>query len=355
MTFGDKGGVNVNGLNIGLRIVLALSFLFLPAAQLRGVADAKLDCSPTSNTSIALPRTVAIASNLPGTGAHALASGLSAVASRVTTMSAKVQPYNGPNAWMPLLEEGEIEFGIINILDAYMAATGSGNYKKAYPTIRIVSGGVFPFTGSIMVRDKSEIKTGADLKGKRMAWDFGGHAITQTWQNAAMEVLGIKASDVTQVRFANLNDAIRGVPEGKVDATFAVIGINGEANAMEPIRFLNLSNHAVSNKILAKYGGSIAKQEPTAGIRSETAVIGYPLHLASSTKVSDKTVATLLKAWWDNLPELQTIHPQFKKWTKDVQAISNFTVPYHSGAVKFYRDAGVWTGKQDARTKEICG
>jgi TRAP transporter TAXI family solute receptor len=346
----------MNDLTVGLRILLIFTFLFYPGVQFRGIAEAKLDCSPTSNTSVALPRTVAIASNLPGTGAHALASGLAAVASKVTTMSAKVQPYNGPNAWMPLLEEGEIEFGIINILDSYMAASGTGNYKKAYPTIRVVAGGVFPFTGSIMVRDKSEIKSGADLKGKRMAWDFGGHAITQTWQSATMEVLGLKPSDVTQVRFSNLNDAIRGVPEGKVDATFAAIGIgiNEEANAMEPIRFLNLPNNAVSNKILAKYGGSIVKQEPTAGIRSEATVIGYPLHLASSTKVSDKTVATLLKAWWDNLAELQTIHPQFKKWTKDVQAITNFTVPYHPGAVKFYKEVGVWTAKHDARAKEIC-
>jgi TRAP transporter TAXI family solute receptor len=336
---------------------MVLAFLIAPLGRWRSSAEAKLDCRATGNTSIALPRTVAIASNLPGTGAHALASGLSAVASKVTTMSAKVQPYNGPNAWMPLLDEGEVEFGIINILDSNMAATGTGNYKKAYPTIRIVSGGVFPFTGSIMVRDRSEIKTGADLKGKRMAWDFGGHAITQTWQNAAMEVLGVKPSDVVQVRFSNLNDAIRGVPEGKVDATFAAIGIgiNEEANAMEPIRFLSLANNAASNKILAKYGGSIVKQEPVAGVKTETTVIGYPLHLASSTKVSDKTVATLLKAWWDNLGELQSIHPQFKKWTKDVQAITNYTVPYHDGAVRFYKEVGVWTAKHDARAKEICG
>ena len=81
---------------------------------------------------------------------------------------------------MPLLDNGELEFGIINILDSHMAATRTGNYKGAYPTIRAVSGGVFPFTGSIMVRDKSEIKQPSDLKGKRMAWDFGGHAMTQT-------------------------------------------------------------------------------------------------------------------------------------------------------------------------------
>jgi TRAP-type uncharacterized transport system substrate-binding protein len=189
-----------------------------------------------------------------------------------------------------------------------------------------------------------------------MAWDFGGHAITQTWQNAAMEVSGLKPSDVVQVRFSNLNDAIRGVPEGKVDATFAAIGIgvNEEANAMEPIRFLSLPVGDASNKILAKYGGTIVKQDPVTGIRGDTNVIGYPLHLASSTKVSGRVVATLLKAWWDNHAELQSIHPQFKKWTKDVQAITNFTVPYHPGAVKFYRDAGVWTAKHDARMKEIC-
>jgi uncharacterized protein len=343
--------------NIVLRISLALNFLFLAHYQFQGRAWAKVNCSPVVNTSNDLPRTVAIASNLAGTGAHALASGLSAVASRATPIGAKVQPYNGPNAWMPLMENGEVEFGIINILDSYMAMTGTGNYKKAYPMLRIVSGGVFPFTGSIMVRDKSEIKRPSDLKGKRMAWDFGGHMITQTWQNAAMEVSGLKPSDVVQVRFSNLNDAIRAVPEGRVDATFAAIGIgiNEEANAMEPIRFLSLAPGDGSNKILAKYGGSIVKQDPITGIRGDTDVIGYPLHLASSTKVSDRTVATLLKAWWDNHAELQTIHPQFKKWTKDVQAITNFTVPYHTGAVKFYREAGVWSAKHDARTKEICG
>jgi len=339
-----------------LRVLLILIFLLLPHSKFVDVVLAKVDCGPVTNTSNDLPRTVAIASNLPGTGAHSMASGLAAVASKVTPIATKVQPYNGPNAWMPLLESGEVEFGFINILDAQMAATGTGNYKKAYPTLRIAAGGVFPFTGSIMVRDKSDIKRPSDLKGKRMAWDFGGHAITQTWQSAAMEVSGLKASDVVQVRFSNLNDAIRAVPEGKVDGTFAAIGIgiNEEANAMELIRFLTLPAGEASNKILAKYGASIVKQEPAAGIRGDTDVIGYALHVASSTKVNERTVSTLLKAWWENMTELQTIHPQFKRWTKDVQAITNFTVPYHPGAVKFYKDAGVWAAKHDARTKEIC-
>jgi TRAP transporter TAXI family solute receptor len=321
------------------------------------IAHAKLDCGPSTNKSDGLPRTAAIGTNPAGTGAHAIASALAAVASKATPIAAKVQPYNGPNAWMPLLENGEIEMGIINILDSHMAATGTGNYKSPYPSVRVISGGVFPFTAGLIVRDKSDIKQISDLKGKRVAWDYGGHAINQTWQNAVMESGGLKASEVQQVRVSNLNDGVRNVPEGKVDAAFTAVGIGvvEEANAMEAIRFLSMPNTDAANKILARYGASVVKSEPGAGIKGDTYVIGYPLQLVSSAKVSDKTVATLLKAWWDNLAEIQTIHPLLKRWTKETQAITNFTVPYHSGAVRFYKEVGLWTAKHEARTKEICG
>jgi len=331
--------------------------LLITQGQLPGfAAAAKLDCSPVTEKSDNLPRTIAIGTNPAGTGAHALGSGLAAVASKATSVSGKVQPYNGPNAWMPLLDNGELEFGIINILDSYMAATGTGNYKKAYHSIRVAQGGVFPFTAGLLVRDKSEIKQVSDLKGKRMAWDFGGHAINQTWQNAMLEIGGLKASDVVQVRFSNLNDGVRAVAEGKVDSSISALGIGlvEEVNAMELIRFISLPNTEQANKVLARYGAGIVKSDPTAGVKGDTHVIGYPLELVSSTKVSEKTVYTMVKAWWDNLAELQTLHPLFKKWTKEHQALTNFTVPYHPGAIKFYKEVGVWTAKQEARSKEIC-
>jgi len=245
---------------------------------------------------------------------------------------------------------------VINILDVKMAATGTANYKRPFRSVRVAAGGVFPFTAGLLVRDKSEIKQVSDLKGKRVAWDFGGHAINQTWQSAMMEMGGVKAGDVTQVRFSNLNDGVRGVAEGKVDASISALGIGlvEEVNAMEPIRFLNLPDNEASNKILAPYGASVVKAATSTGVRGETHVIGYPLHIVTSSKLSEKAVYTVVKAWWDNLAELQTLHPLFKRWTKENQAIANFTVPYHPGAVKFYKDVGVWTAKHDARTKEIC-
>jgi len=336
--------------------ITGLVGLIASPGQFGYAASAKIDCSPVTDKSDKLPRTIAIGTNPAGTGAHAMGSALAAVASKATSAAGKVQPYNGPNAWMPLLDNAELEFGVINILDAKMAATGTANYKKPYRSVRVAAGGVFPFTAGLVVRDKSEIKQVSDLKGKRMAWDFGGHAINQTWQSAMMEMGGVKASDVTQVRFSNLNDGVRGVAEGKVDASISALGIGlvEEVNAMEPIRFLNLPNTEASNKILAPYGASVVKSTPATGVRGETHVIGYPLHIVTSSKLSERAVYTMVKAWWDNLGELQTIHPLFKRWTKENQAITNFTVPYHPGAIKFYKEVGVWTAKHEARTKEIC-
>ena len=335
---------------IGIAVLLVCTQVSLPAAF------AKIDCSPVANKSNDLARSVAIGTSPAGTGAFSLGSGLAAVASKATPIIAKVQPYAGPNTFVPLLESGELEFGIINILDAHMAMTGTGTYKRTFPSLRVLTGGVFPFTTSIMVRDKSDIRQVSDLKGKRLAWDFGGHAVVQALFNAALETGGIKGSDVSQVRVTTSNDGIRGVAEGKVDATYASLGTgqNEEANAQEPIRFLSIPNTEANNKILGRLGASVVKAEPMTGIRGETFIVGYPLHILTSTKVNERTAMAVLKAWWDNHAELQTIHPLFKQFTKDVQAITNFTIPYHSGAVKFYKEAGVWGAKHDARMKEIC-
>ena len=105
-----------------------------------------------------------------------------------------------------------------------MAATGTGNYKKAYPSLRVAQGGVFPFPVGFVVRDKSDIKQVSDLKGKRVAWDFGGHAINQTWQNAMMEMVRSRTVDVVLENF-KLDFAEKALFDEPFAAALATMGI----------------------------------------------------------------------------------------------------------------------------------
>ena len=339
--------------NIRLPLILWSWFSLQLAAP---VMAAKIDCGPVTNTSTDIPRTAGIGTNPAGTGGHSVGAGLAAVGSMSSPISVRVQPYTGPNAWMPLLQNGEIEFGILNNLDAQMAHTGTGNYEKPAPAIRVVSGGVFPFTIGWIVRDRSDIKETKDQKGKRMAWDYGGHAITQTLQLIFLEAGGVKSTDLVQVRVSNVVDGARGVGDGKIDVAQGAIGTGyvEEANSVEPVRFLSLPNTDHAKAVLAKHGISLVKADPATGIKGDTYVMGYPLHIVGSTKVSERTVYTLLKSWWENLSDLQTKHPLLKRWTKENQALTNFTIPYHPGAIRFYKEVGVWTSAHDAHLKKIC-
>ena len=167
---------------------------------------------------------------------------------------------------------------------------------KAEPEPAPDLGGVFPFTVGLFVRDKSDIKQIADLKGKRMAWDYGGHAINQTWQNAMMETAGLKATDVVQVRVSNLNDGVRAVPEGKSTRLPASASARRRGSQRDGAgSLLESAKHRGDKQdpqSLRRIGGEVRACHRMKG---ETYVIGYPLQLVSSTKERDRTVATLLK------------------------------------------------------------
>src|SRR4029434_7997764 len=68
-----------------------------------------------------LPRSLTIGTNPPGSVFYALASGLAKVVSDATPMQMTVQPYTGTSTFMPLLNSGELDFGINNFVDMALA------------------------------------------------------------------------------------------------------------------------------------------------------------------------------------------------------------------------------------------
>ena len=56
---------------------------------------------------------------------------------------------------------------------------------------------------------------------------------------------------------------------------------------------LDIPNIDASNKILGRYGGAVVKATPSAGMRGDTYVLGYALHIVGSTKLSDRTVSAV--------------------------------------------------------------
>jgi hypothetical protein len=107
-----------------------------------------------------LPRAVAIGTNPPGSVFYALASGLAKVVSDAAPVQMTVQPYTGTSTFMPLLNSGELDFGLNNFVDMALAYQGPERLKIGgknpfphIPNVRLVMRGAPFMVGLLMRKD----------------------------------------------------------------------------------------------------------------------------------------------------------------------------------------------------------
>jgi TRAP-type uncharacterized transport system substrate-binding protein len=67
----------------------------------------------------------------------------------------------------------------------------------------------------------------------------------------------------------------------------------------------------------------------------------------------DEVAYTLVKAWWDHFKDLEPIHPQFRGWIPGIYVNKLATVPYHPGAIKFFKERGAWTSEHDKMQEKL--
>ncbi|MCE3243419.1 MAG: transporter solute receptor, family, partial [Deltaproteobacteria bacterium] len=122
----------------------------LPLVLLGGVANAQQ-----------LPKSAAIGSNPPGSLFYALASGLAKVISDSTSVQTQVQPYSGTSTFLPLLDSGELDLGVVNAVDMGLAyqgpkrlQIGGRNPFPHTPNSRLIMRGS-PLRSSLIVKKDS--------------------------------------------------------------------------------------------------------------------------------------------------------------------------------------------------------
>jgi TRAP-type uncharacterized transport system substrate-binding protein len=108
------------------------------------------------------PRTLTVAANPPGTVFYALASGLAKVASEGAPFQMVVQPYSGTSTFLPLLDTGEIDFGVNNAVDMALSYQGPERLKiggrnpfQHTPNVRLIMRGSILMTALLVRKDSN--------------------------------------------------------------------------------------------------------------------------------------------------------------------------------------------------------
>jgi uncharacterized protein len=337
--------------NWSKRILTAL-FAVLPLAI--GSADAQK-----------LPASTTIGTNPAGTVFYAISAGLAKVISGSGPMQSVVQPYTGSSTFMPLLDSGELDFGIINAVEMNLGYQGPAKLKISgknplphVPNIRLIMRGS-PLSVSLVVKKDSPIKTVYDVKGKRVTGEYPANIAIWYHIYTQLANAGFTWDDVKVVPVPAVNDGVDALVQGRADVSNHAINAAKikEADAAVGVRFLSLDcspqGEARVRQAVPGYYLINLKAGSSTGIAGDTCVLAYDIYMLGHKGLSNEVVTHSLKAIWDNIDKLPPLNPQFQEWTRERAASADVTVPYHLAAVQFYKEKNLWNAKMDEAQRRL--
>jgi TRAP transporter TAXI family solute receptor len=311
------------------------------------------------------PKSVTIGTNPAGTVFYALGGGMASVISGAASFQAVIQPYTGTSTFLPLLDNGEIDFGIINAVEMNLAYQGAARFKVAgrnplphVPNTRLIMRGS-PLQVSLVVKKDSTIKTIHDVKGKRVTGEYPANIAIWFHIFTGLASGGLTWNDVKVVPVPAVNEGVDAMVQGRADVSNHAIGAAKikEADASVGIRFVSLDCSPQGEERIKKavpgYYPATLKSGFSTGIVGDTCVLSYDIYFVGHKALSGQTVQATLKALWDNIEKLPPLHAQFKDWTRERAASADVTLPYHPAAIEFYKEKNLWSAKMDETQKKL--
>ncbi len=225
------------------------------------------------------------------------------------------------------------------------AKNGTGKFKEKLPIVCLAV--VYSAPMHIVSADGKGIKSVSDMKGKKISTGAPNSG-TENMALRILEAYGINAeSDIKRDRLS-ASESANALKDGKIDAYFWMGGVPTasvlDLAASPGIKISLIPHEDAVDKMVKKYGkvyfkGVLPKNVyPGVDVDVPGAAVGNML--VAHENMDTKLVYDILNAIFNNLPELVAIHKEATNIQLETATIGS-PVPFHKGAIKFYKEKGL--------------
>ncbi len=297
-----------------------------------------------------------------GSAVNAVGTGIASVLSGGLHVEVKAVACSGPTEWLPMINSSEMDLGVLNSWDAQMGWRGKSIYGSLSGgrgfEIMLIASGHKALNGIVVAADLG-IENVADLRGRRFVSVFTGSPGITAQAEAALANLGLTPQDVKTVAVPSPDAGVRAVIEGRAEGTIANLGMGTvlELDAGRGARFLSFdpSPEAV-RKLQNKFPATVVKVSPGPGrngVGKDTYLMSYDFYLVGRATLPEDLLYETVKILWERNGELAAINRQLRDWTT-ANFVNNLnTIPYHPGAIRFYKEKGVWSSEMELRQQKL--
>ena len=206
----------------------------------------------------------------------------------------------------------------------------------------------------------ADIMKASDMKGKRIAWVIGAPALNQH-MTAWLAYGDLGWNDVEKVEVPGWKASIQGIIDGNIDA--AIASTNSSMlfqleSSPRGLRFFEAPKEEAAHwKRLHMHAPWLVPHVATSGVGLSAdnphvgATFGYPV-LITYTFMTEGAVYELTKLMHTKYDKYKDAHASAKGFAMDRQ-VFKWVLPFHDGAVKYFKEIGVWSDDAEAHQQSL--
>ena len=237
--------------------------------------------------------------------------------------------------------KGEIAFVLGDSVKYGWEGNAEAGFQSKLENLRGIAG-IYPNYVHIVASKSSNIKSIADLKGKRVSVGAPKSG-TELQARAILKASGMSYDDLGKVEYLPFGQSVELIKNRQIDATvqsagLGVASIKDLANSVEVV--IVEIPESIIEKLGAPYVSATIPANTYEGVGQDTKTAGIVNFLITSQKVSDKIAYDMTKNLFENLPALVATHSAAKNININ-KALTGMPVPLHPGAEKYYKEKGI--------------
>lgn len=308
----------------------------------------------TITSTLASAQSVGVATGPQASLTNRMGAAIAKVIADKAGLNARAIPHTSNGHAVPLVDKGTMAFGLGSTGDVNAASTGTAHFKgRKVSENWVLVARLAPLPVGTIVKKSSSYQTLKDLKGKTYPVGFTAHQTVRPILKAFANNAGLKASDFKGVPVPNTHNAMQQFLKGSVEGTLSSLG-GGRLRTADAkvggIRILGMDDSPAAVKAMQdaypnSYLITLKPSKARPGVEKPIKVMAFDMFLSSSKKTSDETVYKAVKALYENKAELIKITGIYRAFNPKKMAPAFKGVSYHPGAIKFYKEAGIWPGK----------
>ena len=258
-----------------------------------------------------------------------------------TGINVSTQQTQGPNQNLLLVDSKAIELGMVTMGVALHGWNGTGWAKgKKYQNSRAL----FPMYDTpfhFITTDKSGITSVKQMDGKNVG--VGPKAGTPgTYFPLMFEALGLKPT----IRNGGASDMAGQLGDGLLDVFAFAAGVPisafSEIEAQRPVKFITFSDAELKTlqEKIPELSPSVIPKGTYRTLAEDHKTLGLYNFAIGHKDLPDDVVYNIVKAVMDNNEAMVKGHSAAKE-TVGANAVKNTFLPFHPGAVKYFKEKGI--------------